>query len=89
MLAEVEREGISTDIDRNGWGATAIDALSTAIIMEKWDVVEQILDFVPKIDFDRSNTANDISLFETTIRYLGGLISGKPTRRGLEKKFFC
>lgn len=88
MLAEVEREGISTDIDRNGWGATAIDALSTAIIMEKWDVVEQILDFVPKIDFDRSNTANDISLFETTIRYLGGLISGKPTRRGLEKKNF-
>ena len=43
--------------------------------MENWAVVDQILDFVPTIDFD--NTDDDISLFETTIRYLGGLVSGK------------
>jgi mannosyl-oligosaccharide alpha-1,2-mannosidase len=43
--------------------------------MEDWDVVKQILDFVPTINF--SNTSTEISLFETTIRYLGGLLSGE------------
>ncbi len=43
--------------------------------MKNWGVVDQILDFVPTINFDK--TGSDISLFETTIRYLGGLVSGK------------
>lgn len=43
--------------------------------MEDWDVVKQILKFVPTINFD--NTTTEISLFETTIRYLGGLLSGE------------
>ena len=38
-------------------------------------VVNQILDFIPKIDF--GTAVGSISLFETTIRYLGGLLSGK------------
>ncbi|KXX81549.1 Mannosyl-oligosaccharide alpha-1,2-mannosidase [Madurella mycetomatis] len=59
--------------DRNGWGASAVDALSTALVMGNWDVVEQILEFIPKINFD--NTSTEVSLFETTIRYLGGLLS--------------
>ncbi|KAL1873107.1 hypothetical protein VTK73DRAFT_1112 [Phialemonium thermophilum] len=59
--------------DRNGWGASAIDAFSTALVMENWEVVNQILKFVPTINFD--NTTSEISLFETTIRYLGGLLS--------------
>ncbi|KAK3333793.1 glycoside hydrolase family 47 protein [Cercophora scortea] len=59
--------------DRNGWGASAVDAFSTALVMGDWPVVEKILNFVPTIDF--SNTTTDISLFETTIRYLGGLLS--------------
>ena len=61
--------------DRNGWGATAVDALSTALIMGEHDIVAQILDFVPTIDFDRDNN-HPVSVFETTIRYLGGLLSG-------------
>lgn len=65
-------------INRNGWGVTAIDALSTAIIMRDFFTVKQILDFVPKIDFTTTKVANEgISVFETNIRYLGGLISGK------------
>jgi len=43
--------------------------------MENWDVVDQILEYVPTINFD--NTTTEVSLFETTIRYLGGLVSGK------------
>jgi mannosyl-oligosaccharide alpha-1,2-mannosidase len=59
---------------RNGWGASAVDALSTAIIMGLAEPVDQILDHVPKINFDVAQ--GSVSLFETTIRYLGGFLSG-------------
>jgi mannosyl-oligosaccharide alpha-1,2-mannosidase len=59
---------------RNGWGASAIDALSTAIVMGEGDIVNQIVQFVPNIDFTK--TSSSVSLFETTIRYLAGLLSG-------------
>jgi Glycosyl hydrolase family 47 len=58
---------------RNDWGATAVDALGTAILMEKWDVVKVILAHVQTIDFHHTNTP--ISVFESTIRYMGGLLS--------------
>lgn len=44
--------------------------------MGKHDVVLQILDYVPEIDFSVSYDDTVVSLFETTIRYLGGLLSG-------------
>lgn len=63
--------------DRNGWGASAIDALSTALVMENQEVVSQIVEFVPTINFDQTSPgAEAVSVFETTIRYLGGLLSG-------------
>ncbi|KAJ5450467.1 Mannosyl-oligosaccharide alpha-1-2-mannosidase [Penicillium daleae] len=65
---------------RNGWGASAVDALSTAIIMGKTDVVNTILDHVSKIDY--SQTDSQVSLFETTIRYLGGMLSGYDLLKG-------
>lgn len=49
--------------------------------MQNQQVIDQILAYVPKIDFD--NTVTDISLFETTIRYLGGLLSGESSPRYL------
>ncbi|KAL2119616.1 hypothetical protein VTJ04DRAFT_6577 [Mycothermus thermophilus] len=63
--------------DRNGWGASAIDALSTALVMGEWEVAGQILEYVPRIDFDRTGGDGEevVSVFETTIRYLGGLLS--------------
>jgi len=70
----------SSDNDRNGWGASAVDALSTAIIMENKDVVGQILNFVPNINFDV--TDSEVSVFETTIRYLGGLLAGHDLLKG-------
>ncbi|KAK3941603.1 glycoside hydrolase [Diplogelasinospora grovesii] len=66
--------------DRNGWGASAVDAFSTALVMQNWPVVNEILKFVPTINFD--NTTTDISLFETTIRYLGGLLSAYDLMTG-------
>jgi len=43
--------------------------------MGEWETVDQILAYIPNINFD--NTTDEVSLFETTIRYLGGLVSGK------------
>lgn len=43
--------------------------------MGKEKIVHQILDYIPTIDFSHS-VAEDVSLFETTIRFLGGLLSG-------------
>jgi hypothetical protein len=67
---------------RNGWGASAIDALSTALIMRNKDVVNKILDYVPQIDWSVSYQDSRVSLFETTIRYMGGLLSGYDLLRG-------
>ena len=59
---------------RNGWGASAVDALSTALVMQQKDIVNQIIDYIPTIDY--GSTSTQVSLFETTIRYLGGMLSG-------------
>lgn len=56
---------------------TAIDSLSTAIIMGEKDTVNKILDFLPTLDFTTTQKANEpVSVFESNIRYLGGLLSG-------------
>lgn len=68
---------------RNGWGASAVDALSTAIVMGNETIVNEILDFIPTIDFSR--TDDEVSLFETTIRYLGGMLSGYDLLQGPAK----
>lgn len=60
----------------NGWGASAADALSTALVMENAEIVNQIIDYVPTIDWSVSIDNEAVSLFETTIRYMGGLLSG-------------
>ncbi|EEB92536.1 hypothetical protein MPER_08939 [Moniliophthora perniciosa FA553] len=61
--------------ERNGWGATIIDAMSTMQIMGLDDLFNEAVDFAGKIDFSRSQTNDTVSVFETTIRYLGGLLS--------------
>lgn len=73
---------------RNGWGVTAVDGLDTAIIMEQTDIVNQILDFIPTIDFTKTGTGTrrgaslSVSLFETNIRYVGGLLAAYDLLKG-------
>ncbi|KAF4595784.1 mannosyl-oligosaccharide alpha-1,2-mannosidase precursor [Ophiocordyceps camponoti-floridani] len=63
--------------DRNGWGATVVDGLSTAVVMGHTDIVNQMLRLIARIDFTTTKAPNDrVSLFETNIRYLGGLLAG-------------
>lgn len=61
-------------LGRNGWGASAVDAFSTAIVMQIPSIVNTILEYIPTIDYDV--TTEQVSLFETTIRYLGGMLAG-------------
>jgi mannosyl-oligosaccharide alpha-1,2-mannosidase len=61
---------------RNGWGASAADAFSTAIVMQNKEITNIILDYIPTIDFGKPVPGSQVSLFETTIRYLGGMLAG-------------
>ena len=65
---------------RNNWGASAVDALSTALVMEIQPVVTDILDYIATIDY--TTTVTEVSLFETTIRYLAGMLSGYDLLKG-------
>jgi mannosyl-oligosaccharide alpha-1,2-mannosidase len=58
----------------NGWGATLVDGLDTLWIMGLTTEFEEAVKFVETIDFT-TTPRSDIPLFETTIRYLGGLIA--------------
>ncbi|CCO27119.1 mannosyl-oligosaccharide alpha-1,2-mannosidase [Rhizoctonia solani AG-1 IB] len=71
-LAPITKAAVN---DRNGWGATIVDAMSTMKIMGLEDLFLEAVDFSSKIDFSRSKTPDKVSLFETTIRYLGGMLS--------------
>ncbi|KAF2738286.1 seven-hairpin glycosidase [Polyplosphaeria fusca] len=71
------------------WGATLVDSLDTLWIMGLKEEFEEAVKAVEEIDFTTSPRA-DIPLFETTIRYLGGLvaaydISDKKYSKLLEK----
>lgn len=57
----------------NGWGATLVDSLDTLWIMELKDEFSEAVDAIKKIDF-KTSLREDIPVFETTIRYIGGLL---------------
>ncbi|GAB7341678.1 hypothetical protein MBLNU457_g0023t1 [Dothideomycetes sp. NU457] len=57
-----------------GWAATLVDALDTLWIMGMKKEFEEAVEAVGTIDFTTS-PRKDIPLFETTIRYLGGMLA--------------
>lgn len=70
------------DDDFAGWGATAVDSLSTAIMFENEDVVRSILEFIAHIDFTKIAGGSSIQLFEVTIRHFGSMISAYDLLNG-------
>ncbi|KAM0279428.1 hypothetical protein ACHAQH_004588 [Verticillium albo-atrum] len=58
----------------SGWAATLVDSLDTLWIMGFRDEFDEAVDAVAKIDFGTS-THGRVNVFETTIRYLGGLLA--------------
>ena len=57
-----------------GWGATMVDAMDTLWIMGLKDDFELCVKQVKRIDFT-TNDQDTLNVFETTIRYLGGLMA--------------
>ena len=58
-----------------GWGATLIDSLDTLWMMDLKDEFEMAVEAVDtKISFETTQS-EEINVFETTIRFLGGLLS--------------
>lgn len=55
-----------------GMGATMIDSLSTMLIMDLDQEFEQVLPLVNQLNV---HVNESLSVFETTIRYIGGLLS--------------
>jgi mannosyl-oligosaccharide alpha-1,2-mannosidase len=58
---------------RNGWGAFIVDSASTLALMGLWDELAHSVEHIVAIDFTQATDLVDP--FETTIRYLGGLLS--------------
>lgn len=56
-----------------GWGATLVDSLDTLWIMGMTEDFDEAVQAVTEIDFAPGN--GELNMFETTIRYLGGLLS--------------
>jgi mannosyl-oligosaccharide alpha-1,2-mannosidase len=57
-----------------GWGATLVDAMDTLWLMGLTSDFDMTVEFVKTIDFT-INTEWTLNIFETTIRYLGGLLA--------------
>ncbi|KAI8637057.1 glycoside hydrolase [Parasitella parasitica] len=60
---------------RNGWGATIVDALDTLYIMGLHKDFKYAQDYVTSINWDKIKNDEPVQLFETVIRYVGGLLS--------------
>lgn len=67
-----------------GWAATLVDTLDTLWIMGLQEEFEEAARAVEQIDFTTS-PRSDIPLFETTIRYLGGLLAAYDVSGGKYK----
>ncbi|KAI5806253.1 glycosyl hydrolase family 47-domain-containing protein [Geopyxis carbonaria] len=64
-----------------GWGASLVDALDTLWMMGEVEEFEEAVEAVGLIDFT-TTTLNEIPVFETTIRYIGGLIAAHDLTDG-------
>ncbi|CAK7265431.1 hypothetical protein SEPCBS57363_001580 [Sporothrix epigloea] len=57
-----------------GWAATLVDTLDTLWIMGLRDEFENAINAIEQIDFSKTDL-DEVNVFETTIRYLGGFLS--------------
>lgn len=64
-----------------GWGATLVDSLDTLWVMGLKRDFKIAVAALDKIDFSSSHSF-EINIFETTIRYLGGLLSAYDVSEG-------
>ena len=78
-----EVKPVSGDVGNQycGWGATLVDSLDTLWIMGLEKEFVQAVASLKHIDFTKCDL-NSISVFETTIRFLGGLLGAYDISNG-------
>ncbi|KAF1983311.1 glycoside hydrolase family 47 protein [Aulographum hederae CBS 113979] len=62
------------DNSRNGWGAFIVDTTTTLATLGLWNELKMEVDYITK-EIDFSTAEELVDPFETTIRYLGALVS--------------
>ncbi|EPE03349.1 glycoside hydrolase family 47 protein [Ophiostoma piceae UAMH 11346] len=65
-----------------GWAASMVDALDTLWIMGMFEEFDEAYAAVKEIDFTTTPYRSEIPVFETIIRYLGGLIAAYDVSGG-------
>lgn len=65
-----------------GWAATLVDAMDTLWIMGLKEEFDSAYKGLKDIDFTTTPHRNEIPVFETTIRYLGGLLAAYDVSGG-------
>ncbi|KAK7022107.1 alpha-1,2-mannosidase [Favolaschia claudopus] len=65
----------TSEDDLGGWGASIVDAMESKLVMGLDDLFNEALNFSSHIDFSVIPAGGTISVFETTIRFVGGLLS--------------
>ncbi|ERT02678.1 hypothetical protein HMPREF1624_00979 [Sporothrix schenckii ATCC 58251] len=70
-----------------GWAASLVDALDTLWIMGMHDEFDEAYEAVKDIDFTTTPFRSEIPVFETIIRYLGGLIAAYDVSGGEKGKY--
>lgn len=65
----------------SGWAATLVDALDTLWIMGLREEFDEAVEAVAGIDFSVSSGSQRVNMFETNIRYLGGLLAAYDLSR--------
>ncbi|EJT97969.1 seven-hairpin glycosidase [Dacryopinax primogenitus] len=71
-LAPLTMRGYDT---RNGWGATIVDSMSTMLVMGLDELFLSTLPHLEATNFTSPPKPGTVSVFETIIRYVGGLVS--------------
>ncbi|KAK2778351.1 hypothetical protein FQN53_001810 [Emmonsiellopsis sp. PD_33] len=64
-----------------GWAATLVDSLDTLWMMGLYDEFENALEAIDQIDFSDC-ALDEINVFETTIRFLGGFLGAYDISEG-------
>lgn len=64
-----------------GWAATLVDSLDSLVIMGLMDEFEEALHALEHIDFSTTESVQ-INVFETNIRYLGGILGANDLTHG-------
>lgn len=64
-----------------GWAATLVDSLDTLWIMDFKDEFEEAVGALQQLDFSSAD-GDELNIFETTIRYLGGFLGAYDVSNG-------